>query len=52
MWRYMEKNMAKIAVRNNSEGVQKVLRENYAYLMESNSLEYEVAMNCNLTQIG
>ena len=27
-------------------------RGNYAFLMESTSLEYEVQQNCNLTQIG
>ena len=26
--------------------------KNYAYLMESTSLEFEVSQNCNLTQIG
>uniref|UniRef100_A0A915DKE5 Uncharacterized protein n=1 Tax=Ditylenchus dipsaci TaxID=166011 RepID=A0A915DKE5_9BILA len=41
-----------VFVRNNREGVDKVLKENYAYLMESSSLEYEVQQNCNLTQIG
>jgi len=29
-----------------------VLREKYAFLMESSSLEYEAQQNCNLTQIG
>uniref|UniRef100_A0A1I7XI83 PBPe domain-containing protein n=1 Tax=Heterorhabditis bacteriophora TaxID=37862 RepID=A0A1I7XI83_HETBA len=28
------------------------MQHNYAYLMESTSLEYEVQQNCNLTQIG
>lgn len=41
-----------VFVRSNREGVQKVLNQNYAYLMESTSLEYEVQQNCNLTQIG
>ena len=41
-----------VFVRSNREGVDKVLKENYAYLMESSSLEYEVQQNCNLTQIG
>jgi hypothetical protein len=43
---------ANVFVRNNREGVEKVLREKYAFLMESSSLEYEVQQNCNLTQIG
>ena len=33
-------------------GIQKVLREKYAYLMESPSLEYSVNQNCELQQIG
>lgn len=36
----------------NDEGVQRVLSENYAFLMESTSIEYNVARICNLTQIG
>jgi hypothetical protein len=41
-----------VFVGSNREGVQKVLSQDYAYLMESTSLEYEVQQNCNLTQIG
>ncbi|CAK5053207.1 unnamed protein product [Meloidogyne enterolobii] len=51
MWARM-KETKKVFVRNNREGVEKVLRERYAFLMESSSLEYEVQQNCNLTQIG
>ncbi|XP_055907858.1 glutamate receptor ionotropic, kainate 2-like [Eupeodes corollae] len=36
----------------NDEGVNKVLSGHYAYLMESTSIEYNVARICNLTQIG
>ncbi|XP_055849584.1 glutamate receptor ionotropic, kainate 2-like isoform X2 [Episyrphus balteatus] len=36
----------------NEQGVEKVLGGNYAYLMESTSIEYNVARICNLTQIG
>ncbi|XP_055851575.1 glutamate receptor ionotropic, kainate 2-like [Episyrphus balteatus] len=36
----------------NDEGVQRVLTENYAFLMESTSIEYNAARICNLTQIG
>ncbi|KAI6219195.1 hypothetical protein M3Y99_01669700 [Aphelenchoides fujianensis] len=50
MWKYMQKN--DVFVGSNREGVQKVLTQNYAYLMESTSLEYETQQNCNLTQIG
>ncbi|CEF66118.1 Ionotropic glutamate receptor domain and NMDA receptor family and Extracellular ligand-binding receptor domain and Glutamate receptor, L-glutamate/glycine-binding domain and Periplasmic binding protein-like I domain-containing protein [Strongyloides ratti] len=50
MWEYMKNR--DVFVSSNAAGVEKVLNENYAYLMESTSLEYEVQQNCNLTQIG
>ncbi|XP_060848999.1 glutamate receptor ionotropic, kainate 3-like isoform X1 [Rhopalosiphum padi] len=37
---------------NNDEGVEKVLKENYAFFMESTSIEYMVERNCKLAQIG
>ncbi|KHN75082.1 Glutamate receptor ionotropic, kainate 2 [Toxocara canis] len=50
MWNYMKDRQ--VFVKNNAKGVEKALSENYAFLMESSSLEYEVQQNCNLTQIG
>uniref|UniRef100_A0A7E4VGJ5 Glutamate receptor n=1 Tax=Panagrellus redivivus TaxID=6233 RepID=A0A7E4VGJ5_PANRE len=50
MWEYMKDRP--VFVGSNRQGVEKVINENYAYLMESTSLEYEVQQNCNLTQIG
>ncbi|GMR50924.1 hypothetical protein PMAYCL1PPCAC_21119, partial [Pristionchus mayeri] len=55
MWDYMNKQRTvnpKFFPSNNGKGVDRVLKENYAFLMESTSLEYEVQQNCNLTQIG
>lgn len=37
---------------NNDQGVQRVMQGDYAYLMESASIEYIIERNCNLTQIG
>lgn len=34
------------------EGIERVLKGNYAFLMESTMLDYIVQRNCNLTQIG
>jgi glutamate receptor, ionotropic, invertebrate len=51
MWSRMRRT-GNVFVRNNREGVEKVLHDKYAFLMESSSLEYEVQQNCNLTQIG
>uniref|UniRef100_A0AC35GUY8 Ionotropic glutamate receptor C-terminal domain-containing protein n=1 Tax=Panagrolaimus sp. PS1159 TaxID=55785 RepID=A0AC35GUY8_9BILA len=50
MWQYMKNR--NVFVSSNREGVDRVTSENYAYLMESSSLEYETQQNCNLTQIG
>ncbi|CAJ0927228.1 unnamed protein product, partial [Mesorhabditis belari] len=50
MWEYMKDR--DVFVKDNTQGVLRGIRENYAYLMESTSLEYEVQQNCNLTQIG
>ncbi|VVC31772.1 Ionotropic glutamate receptor, L-glutamate and glycine-binding domain,Receptor, ligand binding [Cinara cedri] len=36
----------------NDAGVEKVLNENYAFFMESTSIEYMVERNCKLAQIG
>ncbi|XP_050428924.1 glutamate receptor ionotropic, kainate 2-like [Adelges cooleyi] len=38
--------------KDNDEGVMRVLRDNYAYFMESTSIEYEVERNCKLAQVG
>lgn len=48
---YMNSN-PKMLTSSNDEGVQRVLTENYAFLMESTSIEYNIARICNLTQIG
>ncbi|KAG8170608.1 hypothetical protein JTE90_012574 [Oedothorax gibbosus] len=37
---------------SNSKGVERVKKENYAFLMESTSIEYIVERECELTQIG
>lgn len=39
-------------VKNNREGIQRVMTTDYALLMESTSIEYISQRNCNLTQIG
>ncbi|XP_025421709.1 glutamate receptor ionotropic, kainate 3-like isoform X2 [Sipha flava] len=37
---------------NNEMGVDTVLREDYAFFMESTSIEYVVERNCRLAQVG
>jgi ionotropic glutamate receptor len=51
MWKYMSSN-PDIFVKKNSEGIERVKAESYAFLMESTSIEYTVQRECNLTQIG
>ena len=52
MWRYMESNDPATFVHSYEEGVERVLRGNFAFLCESTMLDYLVKRNCNLTQIG
>ena len=48
----MKSRRRSVFVANYQEGVQRVLRGNYAYLMESTLLDYLVQRDCNLTQVG
>lgn len=36
----------------NEEGVDRVENENYAFLMESTSIEYVIERRCSLAQVG
>lgn len=36
----------------NEEGIQKVETENYAFLMESTTIEYVIERHCSLAQVG
>lgn len=37
---------------SNEEGVDRVEKENYAFLMESTSIEYVIERHCSLAQVG
>lgn len=52
MYNYMKDHADEVLMENNEEGVWKVQHENYAYLMESSSIEYIKQRKCNVTQIG
>ncbi|XP_035300143.1 glutamate receptor ionotropic, kainate 1 isoform X7 [Cricetulus griseus] len=52
MWAFMSSREQSALVKNNDEGIQRVLTTDYALLMESTSIEYVTQRNCNLTQIG
>ncbi|CAG00457.1 unnamed protein product [Tetraodon nigroviridis] len=52
MWTFMSSRKNTALVKNNQEGITRVLTTDYAMLMESTSIEYISQRNCNLTQIG
>ncbi|KAE9549807.1 hypothetical protein FO519_006988 [Halicephalobus sp. NKZ332] len=52
IWLRMKNSTRSVFVKSNHEGVQKVLKGKYVYLMESTSLEYELTQHCNLTKVG
>ncbi|XP_061424119.1 glutamate receptor ionotropic, kainate 2-like isoform X3 [Lethenteron reissneri] len=51
MWAFMSSRQTAL-MKNNEEGIQRVLTTDYAMLMESTNIEYVTQRNCNLTQIG
>lgn len=48
----MESKKPSVFVSTYEEGTKRVMEGNYAFLMESTTLDYVVQRNCNLTQIG
>ncbi|XP_014247018.1 glutamate receptor ionotropic, kainate 2-like isoform X3 [Cimex lectularius] len=54
MWSFMESARPIVFTSSNSDGVDRVIKGkgNYAFLMESTSIEYVIERNCDLTQIG
>ncbi|XP_015783967.1 glutamate receptor ionotropic, kainate 2 [Tetranychus urticae] len=52
MYAYMESAEPPVYAESNSDGVRRVLKGNYAFLMESLSILYNVNRYCNLTQVG
>ncbi|XP_046673759.1 glutamate receptor ionotropic, kainate 2-like [Homalodisca vitripennis] len=53
MWQYMSDNYDDVMTKSNKEGVDRVLgKEEYAFLMESASIDYEVERKCQLRQVG
>ncbi|KAJ8336852.1 hypothetical protein SKAU_G00380720 [Synaphobranchus kaupii] len=52
MWAFMSSKQNTALVKSNEEGIQRVLKSDYALLMESTTIEYVTRRNCNLTKIG
>lgn len=49
---FMDENQKSVMVDSNEVGLKKVQTENYAYFMESTSIEYLTERYCDVTQIG
>ena len=52
MYKYMEDNAKDVLTDDNDKGKERVLNEDYAFLMESSSIEYIQERECNLSQVG
>lgn len=51
MFNYMQQH-PEFLTKDNDEGLRRAINENYAYLMESSSIQYMIERNCEVTQIG
>lgn len=51
LYDYMMKH-PELLTKSNDEGLDRVKKGGYAYLMESSSIEYYTERACNLTQVG
>lgn len=52
MYSYMMKNKNEVLTSSNEEGVHKVKTQNYAYFMESTSIQYITERDCDVAQVG
>src|SRR5438270_860343 len=52
MWSFMEAYRPSVFVESNEKGVERVKKGEYAFLMESTSLEYVIERDCDLYQVG
>jgi hypothetical protein len=46
MWKYMESAQPAVFVKNYEQGIKRVKKGNYAFLMESTVLDYVVQVGC------
>lgn len=49
---HLQNKKPSVFVSTYEEGIKRVLEGNYAFLMESTMLDFNVQRDCNLTQIG
>lgn len=52
MWAFMSSKPSTSLVKSIEDGIQRVLKSDYALIMESSTIDYITRRNCNLTQVG
>ncbi|XP_068425280.1 glutamate receptor ionotropic, kainate 3 isoform X1 [Clinocottus analis] len=52
MWAFMSSKPSTSLVKSIEDGIQRVLKSDYALIMESTTIDYITRRNCNLTQVG
>lgn len=52
MFNYMTVHADDVLTESSGSGVDRAVKEKYAFLMESSQIEYETERQCTLTQIG
>ena len=48
----MESHEPSVFVKTSQEGIERVLKGNYAFLMESTMIDYTIQRNCDLMPVG
>ena len=52
MYNAMKAATPSVFVKSSNEGERRVMAGKYAYLAESTTVEYRIARNCDLMQVG
>lgn len=52
MWSFMTNHKPSVFVKTSHDGIARVLKGDYAFLMESAMIEYNTQRNCDLIQVG
>ena len=52
MWAFMESKEPSVFMKKSQEGIERVKRGKYAFLMESTMIDYTIQRNCELMQVG
>lgn len=52
MWAFMSSKPSSSLVKSIDDGIQRVMKSDYALITESTTIDYITRRNCNLTQVG